>query len=159
LPDAAQRQTPDIRAIRDSLSRFLNSRDEYGRAIGSATCGVYAFYDYDGEPIYVGQTYERLRGRIGRHLTNQRTDAVAMHVLDPMEVATVEVWPFWDLDGAPRSEKQRTLSRAEYTVYRMLADRATVSQLLNERSPQVAAPLLPLPKSYTGTIVPAELRA
>ena len=25
---------------------------------GHFRCGVYAFYDYDGEPIYIGQTYE-----------------------------------------------------------------------------------------------------
>ncbi|MDE3051298.1 MAG: GIY-YIG nuclease family protein, partial [Nitrospirota bacterium] len=54
---------------------------------------MYAFYDYDGEPIYVGQTEEKLSGRVSRHLTNQRTDAVAMNVLDPFEVAYIEVWP------------------------------------------------------------------
>lgn len=47
----------------------------------------------------MGQTYESLRDRIGRHLTNQRTDAVAMNVLDPFEVAEVEVWPLWELEG------------------------------------------------------------
>ena len=56
--------------------------------------GVYAFYDCDGEPTYVGQTKERLRNRIRRHLTNQSTDAVAMSVLDPFEVAEIEMWPF-----------------------------------------------------------------
>jgi hypothetical protein len=77
----------------------LNTPGANGKKIGNAKWGVYAFYDYDGEPIYVGQTYESLRQRIGRHLTNQRTDAVAMNVLDPFEVAEVEVWPLWDLEG------------------------------------------------------------
>ena len=31
--------------------------------IGNSRWGVYAFYDYDGEPIYVGQTNESLRVR------------------------------------------------------------------------------------------------
>jgi hypothetical protein len=61
--------------------------------LGNYKFGVYAFFDYDGEPIYVGQTNERLRTRIRRHLTNQRTDAVAMKVLDPFEVYEIEVWP------------------------------------------------------------------
>ena len=61
--------------------------------IGNFKWGVYAFFDYDGEPIYVGQTNEKLRTRIRRHLTNQRTDAVAMSVLDPFEVFEIEVWP------------------------------------------------------------------
>ena len=52
--------------------------------------------------IYVGQTREKLSGRVGRHLTNQRTDAVAMRVLDPLEVAAVEVWPLWDFDEIAR---------------------------------------------------------
>ena len=73
----------DVAAIRDEIGRFFNTLDSKGRKIGNAKHGVYAFYDYDAEPIYVGQTFEKLRGRIGRHLTNQRTDAVAMNVLDP----------------------------------------------------------------------------
>jgi hypothetical protein len=61
--------------------------------IGGFKWGVYIFYDYDGEPIYVGQTNERVSGRIRRHLTNQRTSAVAMNVLDPFEVCDIEVYP------------------------------------------------------------------
>ena len=41
----------------------------------------------------MGQTKEKVSGRIGRHLTNQRTDAVAMSVLDPFEVYDIEVHP------------------------------------------------------------------
>ena len=66
---------------------FLDTVTGTLRKIGNFTWGVYAFFDYDGEPIYVSQTKERVRTRIGRHLTNQRTDAVAMSVLDPFEVA------------------------------------------------------------------------
>src|SRR4051794_28472077 len=91
---------PDIRARVRELSRFLATADVEGRVVGTARCGVYAFFDFDGEPIYVGQTTERVSTRIRRHLTNQRTDAVAMHVLDPLEVAEVEVWPFWQFQNA-----------------------------------------------------------
>lgn len=72
-----------------------------GTPIGNWTCGVYTFYDYDDKPIYVGQTSERLRTRIRRHLTNQRTDAVAMSVLDPFEVFKIEVWPLVEYALAP----------------------------------------------------------
>ena len=71
----------NIAAVNREIAQFFNQRDGTGRIIGNAKFGVYAFYDFDTEPIYVGQTAEKLRARIGRHLTNQRTDAVAMNVL------------------------------------------------------------------------------
>src|SRR5262245_26710166 len=89
---------PDVAAIRAEIRRFLDTPDMAGRKIGNAKYGAYTFYDYDGEPIYVGQTIEMVRSRIGRHLTNQRTDAVAMNVLDPFEVAEIEVWPLYPED-------------------------------------------------------------
>lgn len=69
--------------LRKSLTSFLtqpaaDSHSGSERRLGNFKFGVYAFYDYDGEPIYVGQTNEKLSTRIRRHLTNQRTDAVAM---------------------------------------------------------------------------------
>ena len=80
-------ETEDLRA---NLAAFPDSSfdDPSGLRVrvGNYKWGVYAFFDYDGEPIYVGQTNEMLRTRIRRHLTNQRTDAVAMSVLDPFEV-------------------------------------------------------------------------
>src|SRR5215831_17228884 len=116
---------PDVAAIRAELGKFLNARTRDNREPCNARCGVYVFYDYDGEPIYVGQTQERLRTLIRRHLTNQRTDAVAMNVLDPFEVAEVEVYPFYDLEK-PRKEEtpaeyadrvKSTLAAAEFTVF------------------------------------------
>src|SRR5438067_2340828 len=64
---------PEVAAIRAEIRRFLDTLDSSGRKIGNAKFGAYAFYDYDAEPIYVGQTEEKLRSRIARHLTNQRT--------------------------------------------------------------------------------------
>lgn len=69
------------------------AKQSEGRAVGSFIWGVYAFFDYNGEPIYVGQTKKKISTRIRRHLTNQHTDAVAMSVLDPFEVYEIEVWP------------------------------------------------------------------
>src|SRR5690349_19550309 len=99
----ASRDLPDdVATMVGELERFLNQVDPAtGRRPANARCGIYAFYDYDGEPIYVGQTVEQLRVRIRRHLTNQRTDAVAMRVLDPLEVAEVEIWPFWAFNAKP----------------------------------------------------------
>ena len=71
--------------LRKNLTTYLDTEFE-GLKVGNYKFGCYAFFDYDKEPIYVGQTNEMLRTRIRRHLTNQRTDAVAMSVLDPFEV-------------------------------------------------------------------------
>lgn len=108
----------EVAAIRREISAFLDRRDSASRKIGNSAFGVYIFYDYDGEPIYVGQTKESLRSRISRHLTNQRTDAVAMNVLDPFEVADIEIWPLDDLiANVPVTERAAFLDRAEFSVF------------------------------------------
>jgi hypothetical protein len=150
--------TADIGAILDALDAFLKLKDSGGRIICAAKFGVYAFFDYDGEPIYVGQTYERLSTRIRRHLTNQRTDAVAMHVLDPMEVARVEVWPFRELSDVSKEERKSILNRAEFTVFSKLAGSARVSKLLNEKEP-MDAETIELPESSAADIVPEDVKA
>ncbi len=124
--------------------------------MGDAKMGVYAFYDYDGEPIYVGRTAERLRTRVRRHLTNQRTDAVAMNVLDPFEVAEVEMWPFWDLEREAPSHANATLESAESTVYEMLLKQSVFSAVLNE-VPVTHAPSIPLPESTRQRIIPDDV--
>ena len=143
----------EVVAIRQELETALNSLDRTGRRIGDAKVGVYAFYDYDGEPIYVGQTAERLRVRIRRHLTNQRTDAVAMNVLDPFEVAEVEMWPFWHLETNPSKE---ALNSAEYTVYLMVLRNSTFEAVLNE-APVPPAHIIDLPPSVRTRIVPSPI--
>src|SRR5271154_6769033 len=117
----------DVAAIRKEISAFFESLDEHGRKVGRYKWGIYAFYDYDGEPIYVGQTYEGLGSRIGRHLTNQRTDAVAMNVLDPFEVAEIEVWPFWELEDrdSKDAEARAILNSAEFTVFQLILSRSS----------------------------------
>lgn len=143
----------DVAAIRAGISAFLDSKDKEGRIVGDAKMGVYAFYDYDGEPIYVGQTVERLRVRIRRHLTNQRTDAVAMNVLDPFEVAEIEMWPFWDLEGAGEDKKKETLGAAEFTVYQKVLAESSYKAVLNEKSiPKTKT--IKMPPSVKGRIIP-----
>lgn len=143
----------DVRAILNELEKALNILDVNGRRVGDAQHGVYAFYDYDGEPIYVGQTYEKLRVRIQRHLTNKRTDAVAMNVLDPFEVADIEMWPFWTLAGQSRSEVKDPLASAEYSVFQKLLKESRFGAVLNE-VPVAPAPMIMLPGSVRQRIVP-----
>jgi hypothetical protein len=126
----------------------------FARRIGHANLGAYAFYNYGGEPIYVDQTEEMVRSRIGRHLTNQRTDAVAMNVLDPFEVAEIEVWPLYaeDLKG----DIERALNSIEYTVFQKVLRASKLGAVLNEKDiPKTR--LVKLPRSYRGRIIPEGL--
>jgi hypothetical protein len=148
-------QPGDVAAIRAQIQSFLRNSNDGGGTIGGAPCGVYAFYDYDGEPIYIGQTYEGLGARIGRHLTNQRTDAVAMNVLDPFEVAEICVWPL-HLAGLSRDEKKAELNRAEYTLYLKVIAESSFKAVLNEKKPAVTD-LIDLPQSYRGRIIPDDI--
>lgn len=155
----------DVAAIRDHIVAFLDTEVD-GRSPCNARCGVYVFYDYDGEPIYVGQTNERLRVRIRRHLTNQRTDAVAMNVLDPFEVADIEVYPFYELENRAQEESEQeyrlrlreTLAAAEFTVFQKVLTESKLGAVLNEAdiSPR---PLIALPPSFRGRIIPDDLFA
>ena len=148
----------DVAAIRQRIKAFLNAAAPNGEKIGNAKWGVYAFYDYDAEPIYVGQTNEKVRSRIGRHLTNQRTDAVAMNVLDPFEVAEIEVWPFWELQNrnSKDAEAKAVLNSAEYTVFQLVLSQSSFNAVLNEGD-IAAADQIVLPASVRGGIIPVDL--
>ena len=145
--------------IRRAIGAAFDLEDDHHRRIGDAKRGVYLFYDYDGEPIYVGRTAEKIRARIGRHLTNQRTDAVAMSVLDPFEVAEIEMWPFWHLQDRPFTpEVKLILERAEYTVYEQAIESSQFSAILNgtrstrERTNQLTT--IPTSFDYTQVSLP-----
>ncbi|MEO7002870.1 MAG: GIY-YIG nuclease family protein [Ktedonobacterales bacterium] len=145
----------EVAAIRAAIKDCLNQQDGQGRVICNAKYGVYCFYDYDNEPIYVGQTSESLRQRIGRHLTNQRTDAVAMNVLDPFEVRVIEMYPLWELaDSAySKDERQSILNRAEYALYQKVVEQSRYHAVLNEADvPQTEH--YPLPITYSRSIIP-----
>jgi GIY-YIG catalytic domain len=127
------------------LERFLDQRglllhaetsEPINQKIGNFRYGVYAFFDYDGEPIYVGQTNEQLRVRIRRHLTNQRTDAVAMKVLDPFEVFEIEIWPLPDFEGHDLNASIACrLNWLERAVFDRLIEQSRFKAILNEKDP------------------------
>ena len=148
----------DVAILRSGIKAALMSEGGDGNPIGSAKYGVYAFYDYDGEPIYVGQTQEKLGARIGRHLTNQRTDAVAMKVLDPFEVAEIEMWPFYKLIGKSSGVITATLNKAEFTVYTHAIAQSSFKAVLNEKLIGHTN-LITLPKSVRKKIVPDDVFA
>ena len=146
----------NVAAINKEIAALFNLRDDQNRIIGNAEHGVYAFYDYDGEPIYVGQTVEKLRSRIGRHLTNQRTDAVAMNVLDPFEVAEVEMWPLFELQGRKDATAVAITNAAEYTVFQRVLESSKLRAVLNEKDIPITA-LIELPPSVRRRIIPEEI--
>jgi len=148
--------SPQVQEFRSLLEAALNEPDDESRPVGNAKFGVYAFYDYEGEPIYVGQTNERLRTRIRRHLTNQRTDAVAMRVLDIFEVAELEMWPLWELDDQAKEIVQERLDQVEYSAYVRAIRDSRFRAILNEKIPPVS-PLVELPRSYRFPLVADEL--
>lgn len=155
-PDAVNFPPFETEDLRENLTRFLDTPfGDAGRLVGHYRWGVYAFFDYDGEPIYVGQTNERLRTRIRRHLTNQRTDAVAMSVLDPFEVFEIEVWPLPHLQDAPRTDAD---ARAQLdALERLITDQAIANSqfkaILNEKDPPAGALVVEAPPSLRARIV------
>ena len=145
---------PIVRQFRDRLDDALSAHDDAGRVIANAKWGVYAFFDYDGEPIYVGQTNEQLRVRVRRHLTNQRTDAVAMRILDVFEVAELELWPLWELQAAPSNDRdaKRRLDECEYSAYVHAIEQSRFHAILNEKIPPMSR-VATLPVSHRFPLV------
>lgn len=149
--------------LRNSLSGFFEMPYDdpisgQKRAIGSYKWGVYIFYDYDGEPIYVGQTKERVSGRIGRHLTNQRTDAVAMSVLDPFEVYEIEVYPLAQFEAVNSKHPDFKHAKAyldalEHWVHAKAIRESKYSAILNEKDPPEPTLAINPPAPVRGRIV------
>jgi hypothetical protein len=155
--DQPPRSTQLLRAC---LRDFLRQPDPNApdSTIGQAQAAIYAFYDYDGQPIYVGQTAEQVATRVGRHLTGQRSDAVAKFVLDPFEVADIEVWSLPRISDSTgdTAAKRRLLNDYEAAVYRTLRAQSRFMAVLNEQMP-VAHDPVDLPPSIRGRVVPAQL--
>lgn len=147
--------TPFVQAFRIKLGEAFDATDPAsGKTLGSCI-GVYAFYDYDGEPIYVGQTWALFRDRIGRHLTGQRSDTLAYRILDPFEVAEIELWPAEYLRDDP--DKVSKLNALEYSVYLKAIEDSKYRAILNEKIPPVS-PRVELPPSYRFPLVPDDMR-
>ena len=156
-------ETSELRRL---LELFLNrmienplNADQQVR-VGNFQWGVYSFYDYDDEPIYVGQTKESLRTRIRRHLTNQRTDAVAMNVLDPFEVYRIVVHPLPQLEGRSASdpEAKKILDALERKIYDQAIHNSKFNAILNEKEPPTAQVEVVVPASFEGVIISDEVR-
>jgi hypothetical protein len=158
-PDAVNFPPFETEDLRANLTRFLDTPFEDPSAgsllVGNYRWGVYAFFDYDGEPIYVGQTNERLRTRIRRHLTNQRTDAVAMSVLDPFEVFEIEVWPLPQFQESNRADllARQYLDALERLITEGAVAGSQFKAILNEKDPPPGDLTVEAPPSFRGRIV------
>ncbi|MEN2738810.1 GIY-YIG nuclease family protein [Microbacterium sp. X-17] len=155
VPPKKSMPTRFVQGFRARLTDALDSMDtRSGKKLGRCI-GVYAFYDYDGEPIYVGQTSENFATRIGRHLRGQRSDTLAYRILDPFEVAEMELFPLEELRKDP--EKRAKLDAAEYSVYRRAIRDSKYKAILNEKIPPVS-PEAEIPASFRFPLIPDELR-
>lgn len=136
-PKRSMLPAPQVRDFRELFDEALEATDPDGRKWSAAKWGCYAFYDYDGEPIYVGQTNEKLRVRVRRHLTNQRTDPVAMRILDVFEVAEMELWPLWEYEEVSRNDRgaKDYLNALEYSIYLQAIEESRFKAILNEKIP------------------------
>jgi len=151
--------------LRSALKSFLDREVDdplLGRLkIGNYKFGAYAFFDYDMEPIYVGQTNEMIRTRIRRHLTNQRTDAVAMNVLDPFEVFEVRVWPLPQFQNVASGnpEAKQALDALEYRVFEQQLNASRFHAVLNEKEPPPPIVEVVIPEPHCGRVVTDDVLA
>lgn len=156
-PSKKSMPTRFVREFRSLLSAAMAELDPAsGKTLG--TCiGVYAFFDYDGEPIYVGQSTEDLGTRVGRHLRGQRSDTLAYRILDPFEVAEMELYPTEHLRNLPQRERKLAVDAVEYSVYVNAIQNSKYRAILNEKIPPVS-PRVELPPSHRFTLIPDDLR-
>jgi hypothetical protein len=78
-----------------------------------------------------------------------------MNVLDPFEVAEIEVWPIY-FGKKSKAEAKRLLSEAEYTVFQRVLRASRLKAVLNEKDIPTTH-RVELPKSFRGRIIPDEL--
>ena len=80
---------------------------------------------------------------------------MAYRILDPFEVADMELYPVEDL--RKDIDKKRKLDAIEYSVYLKAIADSKYRAILNEKIPPVSA-YVDLPASYRFTLVPKEMR-
>lgn len=167
MPKISKKDQPPraVQLIRAELAELMKQPDPScpQQAVGAAGAGIYAFFDYDNEPIYVGQTSESFASRIGRHLTGQRSDAVAKFILDPFEVAYVWMWSLPHVaaarnaedpsKSATTAEKREMLAPFEFSVYKLLEKDSRFKAVLNEGVIQPTG-IVDLPEPVHGRIIP-----
>jgi hypothetical protein len=78
-----------------------------------------------------------------------------MNVLDPFEVAEIQVWPL-NVSAIPEKQRRDYLNRAEFTVFHKLIAESRLAAILNEKPPRQTE-LIDLPKSYTRRIIPESI--
>ena len=76
--------------------------------------------------------------------------SLPMSVLDPFEVAEIEMWPFWEIGG----DVNEMLNRAEFTVYCKALQASVFRAGLNENEIPVAE-MIELPTSVREPILSA----
>jgi hypothetical protein len=162
LASAPPLETASLRRGLHAFSKLKYPDETSVHNIGWFKWGVYIFYDYDREPIYIGQTNEKISGRISRHLTNQRTDAVAMSVLDPFEVFEIEVYPLPEYQSVnrkhPNFKTAKThLNALEYCVHKKAIGESKFKAILNEKDPEQPKLAVELPKPRRYQIVSDEV--
>jgi hypothetical protein len=87
-----------------------------------------------------------------------------MNVLDPFEVAEVEIYPFYDLehplpgesDSEYLSRRKEWLAAAEFTVYQKIIRESALGAVLNEADVEEKS-FIELPASYRNRIVPDDV--
>ena len=121
--------------LRDAAARSSHACD-VARPTTFSCIGVYAFSDYDGESIYVGQTRENFGARVGRHLTGKRTDALAYRILGPFEVAEMELYLLRDQRSSPSFNTD--VDSVECSVYLHAIQNSKYHAILNEKFPPVS---------------------
>ena len=156
-PTKKSMPTRFVQGFRELLSEALDTVDPASGVTLGKCIGAYAFYDYDGEPIYVGQTTEDFATRIGRHLRGQRSDTLAYRILDPFEVADMELYPTEHLRDQPSKVKRAQVDAIEYSVYFHAIRNSKYQAILNEKIPPVSDEV-ELPASYRFTLVPDSMR-
>ncbi|MFD6665534.1 GIY-YIG nuclease family protein [Micromonospora chalcea] len=148
----------DAQLIREAISALMRKPDPQrpGQAIGGSKAGIYAFYDYDREPIYVGQTTEGFAIRLGRHLISGRSDAVTKSILDPFEIREVALWSLPHIGDLPVRQRKAALDPYEYTVFDRLVRESSFHALLNEAFVPPST-VVDLPDPLVGVIIPDEV--
>ncbi|GAB7072139.1 GIY-YIG nuclease family protein [Mycobacterium hodleri] len=155
VPPKRDMPTAFVRGFRELLTAALATVDPASNKRLGSCIGVYAFYDFDGEPIYVGQTREDFGTRVGRHLRGQRTDTLAYRILDPFEVAEMELYPLEYLRDDPA--KKAKVDAVEYSVYVHAIGESKYRAILNEKIPPVSEPV-ELPPHQRFNLIPVGMR-
>lgn len=79
-----------------------------------------------------------------------------MNVLDPFEVADIEMWPLWELQSAALGVAAQRRNAAEYTVFQQVLSSSSFHAVLHEKDVAIAQ-VVELPASIKARIVPVDL--